>query len=363
MLMRLRKVVEGPATPVAALSAGLNVTTGCQDAPLPYSLQTPIERAPGDRGRGAGARSRRRATRRSTRRPCRRSSYVDDCLQWPQDRRTPPFTGPLPDVPGAAARRPARHAHAGRERARHAAAAAARHARDGAGTGHDVLDSDLTGCSATALRRFIDGQRGRSPCKGQSSQIPPLPLPPRVDRRLPLRAGRRRAPRPRAVRHARHRRGGAPGRASVRAVGARAARRRAARRALQPEPDGESVRLRDYAFVPGVRLTGTVRITLAVAARPRDGQGAERDQRRARPQLPRRRARAPRPQARALPRAARALGERRGLAAHRGPRDPAAPARADGPPPRRCPDRAFRRREGFCRAQANRAQARQEEKP
>jgi pimeloyl-ACP methyl ester carboxylesterase len=259
MLMRLRKVVEGPAMPIAALSAGLNVTTGCLDAPLPYSLETPIEQRP------AIAAAALAQIPPSSYAPfdaatVQTSSYVDDCLQWPQDTPHPPFTGPLPDVPALLlggrldTRTPVENALATLPQLPHGSLVTV------AGTGHDVLDSDLTGCSAIALRRFIDGQAVGSPCKGQSSQIPPLPLPPEsLDdfRSAPGVGGRRgralfatlatvEEARLIALQYALS--GLAP-----RGGGLRAGR-------FSLSTDGESVRLRDYAFVPGVRLTGTVRI-------------------------------------------------------------------------------------------------------
>ena len=259
MLMRLRKVAEGPATPIAALSAGLNVTTGCLDAQLPYSLQTPPDQRP------ALAAAALAQIPPSSYAPfdaatVQTSSYVDDCMQWPQDTPHAPFTGPLPDVPALLlggrldTRTPVENALATLPQLPHGKLVTV------PGTGHDVLDSDLTGCSAIALRRFVDGRAVGSPCKGRSSQIPPLPLPPEsIDdfRSAPGVGGRR-------------------GRAlfatlatveearlvalqfAISGIAPRGGGLRSGRFRLGA--DGETVRLRDYAFVPGVRLTGSVRI-------------------------------------------------------------------------------------------------------
>ena len=132
LLLRLRRIGDGTRTPPRDLSFGLNVTTGCLDPALPYPLDAdPAQRAgarPGRRGRRPAGRPRRRSTPRTV----LRTSYADDCLQWPADPRRPPYSGPAPRRPGAAARRPPGPAHAGRERAADGRAAAARGARDGA---------------------------------------------------------------------------------------------------------------------------------------------------------------------------------------------------------------------------------------
>ena len=45
------------------------------------------------------------------------------------------------------------------------------------GTGHDVLDSDITGCAARALKRFAAGGRIGEPCKGADNAVTVLPRP------------------------------------------------------------------------------------------------------------------------------------------------------------------------------------------
>jgi pimeloyl-ACP methyl ester carboxylesterase len=258
LLMRLRAVVQGPRTPVASLSAGLNVTTGCEDADLPYSLQTPIADRP------ALAAAALAAIPPATYAPfdgatVQTSSYVDDCLQWPQDSPRHSFDGPLPDVPALLlsgrldTRTPMENAIQTQAQLPHATLVAVR------GTGHDVLDADLTGCSATVLRRFIADQPIGTPCKGESSQIPPLPLPPTSvsDFRSAPGVGGRRG---RAlfaaldtVEEARI--------VAIQYVLAGLDPRGGGLRAGSFALTGSRERLRDYAFVPGVRLSGTLSIT------------------------------------------------------------------------------------------------------
>ena len=47
------------------------------------------------------------------------------------------------------------------------------------GSGHDTLDSDITGCIAEALRRFIENVPVGHPCLGRNNGVAPVPLPPR----------------------------------------------------------------------------------------------------------------------------------------------------------------------------------------
>jgi hypothetical protein len=47
------------------------------------------------------------------------------------------------------------------------------------GSGHDTLDSDITGCINEALRRFIARTPVGHPCAGRNNGVAPVPLPPR----------------------------------------------------------------------------------------------------------------------------------------------------------------------------------------
>lgn len=179
LLMRLRRIGQGPPTKLRDLSFGLNVATGCLDAPLPYPLSTPIPQRP------ALARAALAAIPSSEYAPfdaetVLTSSYVDDCLDWPQDAPTPPATGPLPDVPALLLggrldlRTPFENAEATAKELPHSSLVAV------GGTGHDELDSDVTGCADRALRLFIANQPVGTPCAGRSNELGPVPLPPRA---------------------------------------------------------------------------------------------------------------------------------------------------------------------------------------
>jgi hypothetical protein len=47
------------------------------------------------------------------------------------------------------------------------------------GSGHDTMDSDVTGCIARAMQRFIGDRAVGHPCAGHDNGLPPSPLPPR----------------------------------------------------------------------------------------------------------------------------------------------------------------------------------------
>jgi pimeloyl-ACP methyl ester carboxylesterase len=178
LLMRLRRIGQGSRTPTSDLSFGLNVTTSCADAPLPYSLATPIEQ------RAGIAQAALAAIPPALYAPFDgqsvvRTSYVDDCLRWPQDAPKRPYTGPLPDVPALLLggrldlRTPIENAQATARQLPRASVVSLR------GAGHDSIDSDLTGCIARALDRFIGDRRVGAPCSDRDNGVAPLPRPPR----------------------------------------------------------------------------------------------------------------------------------------------------------------------------------------
>jgi pimeloyl-ACP methyl ester carboxylesterase len=178
LLMRLRRVGEGAPTKLADLSFGLNAATGCTDTTLPYPLATPLADRP------AIAQQALAAIPPAEYAPfdgqtVLRTSYVDDCLQWPGDAVRPPFTGPLPDVRALLlggrldTRTPVENALATKRELPHAAVVTLH------GSGHDTLDSDVTGCIAHALRRFIARVAVGHPCAGKDNGVAPAPLPPR----------------------------------------------------------------------------------------------------------------------------------------------------------------------------------------
>jgi pimeloyl-ACP methyl ester carboxylesterase len=258
-LMRLRRIGQGSKTPTADLSFGLNVTTGCLDAPLPYPLATtPISARP------AIAQAALAAIPPAQYAPfdgqtVERTSYVDDCLFWPNDAPRPQFTGPLPDVPALLLggrldlRTPIENALATHALLPHSTVVAL------PGNGHDATDSDTTGCIARATSRFFRNRVVGNPCRGRNNGFRPLPSPPRSLDDFRSAPGV----------------GGTRGRAlfavldtiqdtiitatqlqdsqlPLRYGGLRGGR-------FRIFDGGSAVRLTRYAFVPGLRVSGTLR--------------------------------------------------------------------------------------------------------
>jgi pimeloyl-ACP methyl ester carboxylesterase len=178
-LLRLRRLAQGPSTPASEFSAPLNVATTCADTRLPYTLQQPFDQ------RWELWRHGIDGLADALFAPFSRHSVIDtsvahDCLRWPQgDMPAPPSTAPLPDVPALVlsgrldTRTPLENARELVAQLPHGQLLTV------GGTGHDVLDSDITGCAARALRRFAVGRAIGTPCRGRSNAVTVLARPPR----------------------------------------------------------------------------------------------------------------------------------------------------------------------------------------
>ena len=259
LLLRLRAVGQGGLTPLGDLSFGLNVTTGCTDGATPY----PLSVAPGA-PRAAAASAALAAIPPSQYAPfdaatVQAASYGDDCLLWPQDPEPAPAAGPLPDVPALLLggrldlRTPVENARATAAELPHASVV------EVDGTGHDVLDTDVTGCATVALERFAAGRRVGRPCRGRSNAVGVTAVPPRRLREFraaPGVGGRRgrvvfavldTLEDARATSLARLFAG-----VRVSAGGLRGG-------AFAASASGASLRLRSYAYLRGLRLSGRVR--------------------------------------------------------------------------------------------------------
>jgi pimeloyl-ACP methyl ester carboxylesterase len=258
-LMRLRRVGQGAHTPTGDLSFGLNVTTGCLDVGLPYPLATtPVAARPGI-AQAALAAIPPAQYAPFDGQTVLRTSYVDDCMLWPNDVARQPFTGPLPDVPALLLggrldlRTPIENARDTAAQLPHASVVAL------PGNGHDATDSDLTGCISRAFSRFMAGTIVGNPCKGQNNGFTPLPQPPTglADfRSAPgVRGERGRVVfsildtvQDSIITAGQFEGAGLP----LRGGGLRGGR-------FRLFDSGSAVRLTRYSFVPGVRITGTLR--------------------------------------------------------------------------------------------------------
>jgi pimeloyl-ACP methyl ester carboxylesterase len=176
-LLRMRRLAQGPFTPVTEFSSTLNVATTCADVKLPYTLLTPYP------DRWTLWRHGIDALPDSAFAPFSRGSVIDtsvahDCLRWPQgDTPAGPSTAPLPDVPALLlsgrldTRTPLENSMEMLPLLPHGQLLTV------AGTGHDVLDSDITGCAAVALKRFADSGQIGTPCDGKDNAVSVLARP------------------------------------------------------------------------------------------------------------------------------------------------------------------------------------------
>jgi pimeloyl-ACP methyl ester carboxylesterase len=257
-LMRVRRIAEGGPTRLEDLSAGLNSATGCADVTLPFPREASVA------DRAAAAQQALAAIPPTDYEPfdaqtVLRTSYVDDCVAWPGDSIRAPFTGPLPDVPALLlggrldTRTPLENARATALELPHSTIVALK------GSGHDALDSDITGCTAQALASFIDDVAVGHPCLGRDNGVRPTPLPPHSLNDFRSASGV----------------GGTRGRALFAVLDTVTDARLSALQALfsglevrggglrggsfsgQASFEGR-LRLRRYAFVPGLRVSGSL---------------------------------------------------------------------------------------------------------
>jgi pimeloyl-ACP methyl ester carboxylesterase len=259
-LLRLRRLAQGPAVPVGELSATLNVATTCADVRLPYTLLTPFPDRWGLWRHGADG------VPDSAFAPFSRAAVVDtslahDCLRWPLgDTPAGPSSAPLPDVPALLlsgrldTRTPLENSRELLASLPHGQLLTV------TGTGHDVLDSDITGCAERALKRFAEGLAIGRPCKGEDNAVGVLARPAKTI------AAYRRAP---GV-------GGDRGRLLFAALDTIVDAQVSALQTLyagyseiqggglrggrfSASSDGGSLRLHGYELVPGVRVSGVLR--------------------------------------------------------------------------------------------------------
>jgi pimeloyl-ACP methyl ester carboxylesterase len=257
-LMRLRRIGQGGPTRDEDLSEGLNVATGCADVTLPFPRDAPVA------DRAVAAQQALAAIPPTDYDPfdaqtVLRTSYPDDCLAWPGDAIRPPFTAPLPDVPALLlggrldTRTPLENARATAQELPHSTIVALK------GSGHDALDDDITGCTAQALARFIEDLAVGHPCLDRDNGVAPTPLPPRSLNDFRSAPGV----------------GGSRGRALFAVLDTITDARFSALQTLyagvqvsggglrggsfsgQASFEGR-LRLRGYAFVPGLRVTGSL---------------------------------------------------------------------------------------------------------
>ncbi|MEA2455557.1 MAG: hypothetical protein QOI45_1819 [Thermoleophilaceae bacterium] len=256
--------VEGEPPPPRLLSTALFTATTCEETRFPWARTTPSD--PAERRRQAEATAALLPD--SAFLPFDRPSLLDNdilqlCDRWPVLPAEPVFgPGPLPDVPVLLLegeedlRTPVESAQ------RVAAAFPQAKLVVAPATGHSALGSDASGCTERAFARFFRDQPVSTTCRRQPREFPPLPPPPTALRQVPPAAGV----------------GGARGRAvtalalTLRDVGEDALTglildnrdpdlaRGGGLRGGHYRIDGHNaLHLSDVVFVPGVRVSGTVR--------------------------------------------------------------------------------------------------------
>ncbi|HWI73391.1 MAG TPA: alpha/beta fold hydrolase, partial [Baekduia sp.] len=263
-LLRLRRLAQGPFTPVSEFSSTLNVATTCADVKLPYTLATSYP------DRWTAWRHGTDLLPDSAFAPFSREAVIDtsvahDCLRWPQgDTPAGPSSAPLPDVPALLlsgrldTRTPVENSRELLPSLPHGQLLTV------AGTGHDVLDSDITGCAARALKRFADGQQIGSPCKGEDNAVGVLARPPKsiaAYRRAPGVAGDRGRLLFAALDTIVDAQVSAlqtlfAGYTRIQGGGLRGGRYAAS-------ADGSRLRLHRYELVPGLRVSGTLKASVS----------------------------------------------------------------------------------------------------
>jgi pimeloyl-ACP methyl ester carboxylesterase len=256
--------VEGEPPPPRLLSTALFTATTCEETRFPWARTTPPD--PAERRRQAEATAALLPD--SAFLPFDRPSLLDNdilqlCDRWPVLPAEPVFgPGPLPDVPVLLLegeedlRTPVESAQ------RVAAAFPQAKLVVAPATGHSALGSDASGCTERAFARFFRDQPVSTTCRRQPREFPPLPPPPTALRQVPPAAGV----------------GGTRGRAvtalalTLRDVGEDALTglilderdpdlaRGGGLRGGHYRIDGHNaLHLSDVVFVPGVRVSGTVR--------------------------------------------------------------------------------------------------------
>ena len=131
------------------------------------------------------------------------------------------------------------------------------------GNGHDQVDSDTTGCIARALSRWINRMKVGTPCSGKSNQVDVIPQPPRStgefksSRQVPGERGRVLLA---AIETASELRFSALERLFA-GYELRGGGLRGGSFEVSDSFEGPA-KVRDYEYVPGVRLNGTLKIGL-----------------------------------------------------------------------------------------------------
>jgi pimeloyl-ACP methyl ester carboxylesterase len=265
-LLRLDRAAT-PDLPVRAFSNGMYAATSCE------GLDFPWDPAADPATRRAQAAERLAALGDAPFAPFDAETVVIAdflalCLGWPApERPVAPVPRELPAVPMLAI--------AGEEDLRTPVESAQEVVRRNPaarlltvpGVGHSVVAADESGCASRAARAFLVRARGPRSCRGPGRQVPPVSVPPTSV--AAFGAGRTAAQR--ARRTVRAIDATLDDVALAAAVGARAG---GGLRSGAYRFAGEGVRMRGYAYVPGVVVDSRPRRTGALSVRVRGAAAA-----------------------------------------------------------------------------------------
>lgn len=275
-LLRLRALANavGPE-PASSISAGLYAATMCTDTSLPWAEDS----SPDSRGPmfdAAVAALDPAALGPFDPAAARETSIAGACLRWPGVGRSPDAApdayAPVPALVLSGlsdVRTPVENARQVASRLPGATLVTV------AGTGHDVLGSDFSGCAQRALDRFMAGRAVGQPCRGVSNPLDRAvaPFPRRIDDVRPAPGTKGHAGR--ALNAALVTFLDATGVVLTRVLQGTAARAgglRGGAVAVTRSRGDVRMELDRYAFVPGLRVTAALRgatgtLRLAGAAR------------------------------------------------------------------------------------------------
>lgn len=177
-LIRMKPDAAGPVSALSEFSGGLFIATTCLDNELPYSYaDSPADRQA--KAAAALAQLPEASIAPFDRASIDVSSVTDICMDWPDGVFRPESTAPMPDVPTlilsglADLRTPLEGGQALAAEIPGAQVVTLK------GSGHDVFDSDYTGCVDVAIDRFFAGRKVGEPC-AKKSILPAMALvPPR----------------------------------------------------------------------------------------------------------------------------------------------------------------------------------------
>ncbi len=258
MLLRLAAIADDEKAPAATeISPALFAATTCAETALPWAGSDSTEQR---RNRLAGA---LQAVPAGALAPWGAATVlanpaIGGCVQWPDSPFTAPPSSPLPDVPALVlnglddVRTPIESARAVAAQLPSATVVAI------PGQGHSVISQP---CAQQALHRFLVGRAVSTRVCARAPLVAPHQVPPRSLSRLRSAASGRRGTAKRSAKAARLAVRDALGFVDVYGIGRRFPGLRAGTARYRDSDRDPLLRLDDYEYVPGVRVSGTLHLS------------------------------------------------------------------------------------------------------